>query len=78
LYDSTGLITLPSASAPYTFNSATGEFIITSFNGYFNLQVIVQVNGIYSPTSSVISTKSSVITIEYVVCAPTITGIGNF
>ncbi len=41
------------------------------------MQLIVQVNGIYLPTSSSISTKSAVITIKYVVCAPTITGLGN-
>jgi len=58
LYDSTGSNILPLASDPYSFNSNTGEFVITSFNGYFNLQVIVQVNGKYIPTSSIMSTKS--------------------
>jgi len=58
LYDSTGLVSLPSTSASYSFDTSTGEFIITSFNGYFYLQVIVQVNGLYLPTSSVINTKS--------------------
>jgi hypothetical protein len=77
LYDSTGLTTIPSASAPYSFDTSTGEFKITSFNGYFYLQVIVQVNGLYSPTSSVITTKSQVITIKYVVCTPKISGLGN-
>jgi hypothetical protein len=37
LYDSTGTVTLPPASAPYSFDTNTGEFIITSFNGYFYL-----------------------------------------
>jgi hypothetical protein len=32
----------------------------------------------YSPTSSAMNTKSAVITIQYVVCTPTITGLGNF
>ena len=58
LYDSTGSTILPSASAPYSFNTNTGEFMITSFNGYFYLQVLVQVNGMYTPTSSVMSTRS--------------------
>jgi hypothetical protein len=55
LYDSTGTTTLPPASAPYSFDTSTGEFIISTFDGYFYLQAIVQVNGIYSPNLSVIS-----------------------
>ncbi len=39
--------------------------------------MIVQVNGIYSPTLSAMSTQSAVITIYYVVCTPTIAGLGN-
>jgi hypothetical protein len=63
LYDLNGANNLPPASAPYSFNTNTGEFIFTSFNGYFYLEVIIQVNGIYSPTSLAISAKSAVITI---------------
>jgi hypothetical protein len=78
LYDSTGSTILPSTTASYSFDTNTGEFIITNFNGYFKLQVVVQVNGIYLPNSSVMSTKSSMVTIQYVVCAPRISGLGNF
>jgi len=78
LYDSTGSTILPSVSASYSFNTNNGEFAIKNFDGYFYLQVIVQVNGMYTPTSSVMSTRSQIITIEYVVCTPTISGIGNF
>jgi hypothetical protein len=61
--DSTGTTDLSATLTPYSFNTLTGEFKITSFTGYFNLQVIVQVNGIYSLTSATMNSKSSAIPI---------------
>jgi hypothetical protein len=51
LYDSTGTIDLSATTNPFTFNTITGEFKITNFNGYFDNYIIVQVNGMFLPTS---------------------------
>jgi hypothetical protein len=48
LYDSTGLIDVSSTTSPYSFNTATGEFKITSFNGYFNMNFYVEVTNLHS------------------------------
>jgi len=78
LLDSTGTSDLSATLTPYSFNTLTGEFKITSFTGFFNMSVIIQVYGIYSLTSATMSSMSQAITIQYVVCTPLISGISNF
>ena len=59
LYDSSGLIDVSTITNPYSFNTATGEFKITSFTGYFNMNFYVEVtNQFNSAPSNTVSVKS--------------------
>ena len=48
LYESSGSVDISSTSTPYSFDTATGEFKITNFTGFFNMSFYVEVNNQHS------------------------------